>query len=119
MSLALMLVLQAATPAAPAPLPPALAAIDFDLARFRPFDFDLGMPGRACNRNDPSAIVVCGRRSGATYPLDEMAREFEPGRILAETGLVGNVRAGIYVESVEIAPGLVSNRLTVGLRLPF
>jgi hypothetical protein len=75
----------------------------------------------ACGRGDPVAIVVCGRRSrsGAVYPLDEMARIFDPRPLVAETGLIGNLRGRAYVEGVEIAPGLVSNRLMIGIRLPF
>lgn len=117
MSLALMLALQAAAPDAPAPA--ALAAIDFDLARFRPLDLSAAMPGRACNRSDPSTIVVCGRRTQGTYPLDEMASEFEPERIVAETGLIGNLTGNVRVEAVEFPGGQVSNRVMVGIRLPF
>lgn len=114
MSLALMLVLQAAVPPPPAPL---VAPIDFDLARYRPGDF--GTANRACRSGDPAAIVVCGRRSPGTYPLDEMAAIFEPRPLVAETGLTGNLRARAFVDAVELAPGMVSNRLMVGIRLPF
>jgi hypothetical protein len=115
MSLALMLVLQAAVPP-PAPAR-AVAPIEFDLARV-----GTGAPGRDCAAGDPGAIVVCGRRrSGGVgaYPLEEMAAIFEPGPLVAETGLIGTIRARAFVESVEIGPGQVSNRLMVGIRLPF
>lgn len=118
MSMALMLALQAAV--APPPAQPHLAPIDFDLARYRPGGPGLDAAGRGCGPGDPAAIVVCGRRrSGGDYPLDEMTLIFGPRPLVAEIGLVGNLRARAYVESVEIAPGLVSNRLMVGIRLPF
>ena len=117
MSLAMALVLQAAVPDAPAP--PNLAAIQFDLARFRPFDLDSAMPGRACDRSDPSTIVVCGRRTGGAYPLDRMALEFEPERIVAETRLIGNLNGYIGVEAVQFPGGQVSNRVMIGIRTPF
>jgi hypothetical protein len=120
MSLALMMLVQAAAPAPPAPPAlPALATIDFDLARYRPADLDRWTLGPSCTRTDPTAIIVCGRRSHATYPLEEMARLFEPGRIVAETGIAGNLVGGVRVEGVELQPGVVSNRLLVGIRVPF
>ena len=117
MSLALMLVLQAAVPP---PAPPLVAPIDFDLARYRPADFGPGAAARACRNGDPAAIVVCGRRSSTgTYPLDEMAAIFEPGPLVAETRLTGNLQGRAFVEAVELAPGMVSTRFMVGIRLPF
>jgi len=115
MSLALMMLVQAAAPAPPALA--TIATIDFDLARYRPVD--LWALGPSCVRTDPSAITVCGRRTRATYPLEEMAARFEPGRIVAETGIAGNLTGGVYVQGVELAPGMVSNRLLVGIRVPF
>jgi hypothetical protein len=121
MSLALMLVLQAAVPPPAPPAPPRLVApIDFDLARYRPGDSGFAATSHPCRAGDPTAIVVCGRRNGAgAYPLDEMAAIFEPRPFVAETGFIGNLRAAAFVESVELAPGLVSNRFMVGIRLPF
>lgn len=116
MSLALMLVLQTAVPA-PAPAVP--VPIDFDLARLPREPAGPGLATRACDRPDPSAIVVCGRRGGGLYPLDEMAAIFVPGPVVAEAGLAGPARIRAYVETMEFAPGLVSNRLMVGIRLPF
>ena len=75
MSLALMLVLQAAT--VPPTAAPALAAIDFDLARLA--RFDLGLGPRGCDRTDPSASVNMRPPAAGSYPLEAMAREFEPG----------------------------------------
>jgi hypothetical protein len=116
MSLALMLVLQAAVPP-PAPL---VAPIDFDLARYRADGPGLALSGRDCAAGAPAAIVVCGRRrSGGDYPMEEMARLYEQGPLIAETGLIGNLRARAFVERVEFPGGQVSNRLMVGIRLPF
>jgi len=112
MSLTMILALQAATAA-----PPALPAIDFDLARLPRLDFSLGGP--RCDRADPNAIVICGRRGGAAYPLEEMARRFEPGRIVAETRLFGNVMGDAHVEAVPMDRGAVSNRVMLRMRLPF
>lgn len=113
MPLALFLVLQAAAaPASAGPL-----QLDFDLARFSPAGF--GLPGRACDRSGASAIVVCGRRAAGAYPLAEMARIFEPGRLVAETRLAGNVIGDVHAESVPMDRGAVSNRAVVRLRLPF
>ena len=50
--------------AAAAPPPPAapVLELDFDLARLRVLP---DLPG-ACDRSDPSAIIVCARRGGVT-----------------------------------------------------
>jgi hypothetical protein len=114
MSLAWFLAFQAAAAPAPAPGP---LQLDFDLARLAPAE--LGMTGRPCDRGGPSAIVVCGRRTAGAYPLAEMARIFEPGRLVAETRLAGNITGNVHVESVAMDRGAVSNRAMVGLRLPF
>ena len=97
--------------------PPPFLHIDFDLARFAPTE--LGLPGRGCDRGDPSAITVCGRRAAGAYPLAEMARIFEPHRLVAETRLSGNVTGDVHVESAPMDRGAVANRLMIGLRLPF
>ncbi|MEA3044360.1 MAG: hypothetical protein QOH47_2198 [Sphingomonadales bacterium] len=112
MSLTLILALQAAAPPASA-----LAPIDFDLARLP--RLAIGIGGLRCDRADPTAIVVCARRGGGAYPLDEMARMFEPGRIVAETRLFGNVIGDAHVEAVPMDRGAVSNRAMLRLRLPF
>jgi hypothetical protein len=115
MPLTLLLALQAAAATAPAP-PPRLLDLDFDLARYNPAEFD---PDGGCNRSDPSAIIVCARRSGGGYPLERMARIFEPRRLVAEIHLSGNLTGNVHLHSVPLAGGVVSNRVMVGLRLPF
>ena len=112
MPLTLVLALQAI--AAPAPAPP-LLDLDFDLGRYSRLEL-----GRDCRRDDPSAITVCGRRSsGGAYPLEEMARIFEPGRLIARTRIAGNLTGDVHVESAAMDRGAVSNRVMIGLRLPF
>jgi hypothetical protein len=48
-----------------------------------------------------------------------MARIFEPGRLVAETRLQGGLTGDVHVESAPMDRGAVSNRVMVGLRLPF
>ena len=108
MSLSLILALQAAPP---------LAAIDFDLARLRraePWE-----TGRRCAAGDREAITVCGRRSGGAYPLDEMARIFEPRPLRAEMGVADNMTGDVHVEAGPIDRGAASNRAMVRLRVGF
>ena len=113
MSLALMLALQAAAPAA---LP--LAPIDFDLARHRPAE--QGPTGRGCRADEPAPILVCGRRpSGGGYPMAEWARLFAPRPVVAQAELGGGVTTSAYVQQVGFDRGAVSNRIMVGIRLPF
>ena len=114
----LMLALQAAGVPAAAPVPP-LLVLDFDLARYS--QNALGMGRSACRRDDPSAIVICARRSGGAYPLAEMDRLFAPERIVAERRLTGNLMGNVHVEQGDLPPdrGAVANRIMVGLRLPF
>jgi hypothetical protein len=116
MSLTLLLALQTAAP----PPPPLVAPIDFDLARYRIEGSSLALPGRDCAGGAGAAIVVCGRRrSGGAYPMEEMERRYAQGPLVAEIGLTGAMRGRAYVESVEFPGGQVSNRVMVGIRLPF
>ena len=110
MSLTLMLALQAGA------AQPPIAAINFDLARYSQAEL-----GRAtCRRDDLSVIVVCARRSNGDYPLEQMARIFEPHRIVAETRLRGDLTGNVHVEQGNFADrGVVPNRIMIGLRLPF
>lgn len=120
MSLVLALALQTAVaiPAAPAPPParPAFAMLDFDLARYRPADGD----GR-CAGAWAGDVLVCGpRRRGGAYPIAYWARIFGPERpIRAEMNLGGNVQGRIHAEAVAMDRGAVSNRVMVGIRMPF
>ena len=113
MSLAFALLLQTAAAQA-SPLP----AIDFDLARYHPAGFDLGFGQTGCRRSG-DAIVVCGRRGAGAYPLEQMERIYGPRRLMADIGIAGNLRGDIHTEAVPMDRGAVSNRVMVGLRLPF
>lgn len=115
MGLALLMALQAAAPSAP----PAAIPSDFNLATFRPAQDEPG-DGPRCVSQDPSEIVVCARRrrSGA-YPFAEMERKFARGPLVAETSIGGIATGRAYVEGVELAPGMRSNRVMVGIKLPF
>src|SRR4051794_11419839 len=123
MSLALILAIQAAVPAraTPAHAPPAPAAVDFDLRTIRPGGFDLAAIAGSilCGPARPGEILVCGRRGGGGYPLAAMARIFEPHPLVARVGVAGNLSADVHTEARELAPGMVSNRIMFGLRLPF
>jgi hypothetical protein len=109
MTLTLLLALQAAAPPAPAP---EVRPISFDLARYRAAQPD-------CGRPTGSDILICGRRPVNGYPLDEMARLFEAGPLVAEIGLGGTVRGAAFVESVTFPGGMRSNRVMVGIKMPF
>jgi hypothetical protein len=113
MSLALLIALQAAAPAAGGK-PVDVRTIEFDLSRYRPAPV-------ACARS-PGDILVCGRRPAGSIGAAEMARLaklYEQGPIDAETGLFGKVRGRVYTEEVGMPGGQVSKRAMIGIRLPF
>lgn len=119
MSLALMLALQASAPAEAAMAqPPLVAPIAFDLARLQQAG---GSPaGRRCRSDDPVPIVVCARRpADGDYPMAEWARVFAPRPLRAELDMGGGATLGFHTQAAEIAPGMVSNRVMFGLRMPF
>jgi hypothetical protein len=121
MNLAFLLSLQAA--AAPAPVPPSpprIGATDFDLARVKPS----ASPGDVhslfgCDRSSGTEIVVCARRAGPAYPLEEMARIFEPGPLRAETGIGHGATANVHVEDFVFPNGQRSHRIMLGVKMPF
>ena len=98
--------------------PSALPAIDFDLARYRAAGFDLGFGQRGCRRSGDE-ILVCGRRDAGAYPLERMERLYGPRRLMAELGIAGTLRGDIHSEAVPMDRGAVSNRVLIGLHLPF
>lgn len=124
MFLSLVLALQAANAPAPAPPVPAqqrwampartAGGVDFDLAGYR-------AAGGPCAGAGGDEVVVCGRRGGGgDYPMARWARIFGPERpIRAEMGLGGNLTGRIYTDAVPMDRGLVSNRVLVGIKLPF
>lgn len=113
MALALLLALQAAATAAPS----GPAPIRFDLGKLRPAGPDPA-PSR-CRPGDGNEIVVCGRRGQGAYPYEEMERLFAIKPVVAEKDIGGGATARAYVEGVEIAPGLKSNRALFGIKVGF
>ncbi len=121
MALTLWLAVQASAAPGTLPVPP----IQFDLATAR--STEAGLPGRCGagagadlggngNGND---IVVCGRRGGGDYPMEEMERRYATRPLRAEVGIGGGSVARAYTEQVELAPGQVSKRAMIGIKLPF
>ena len=116
----LVLSLQAAavaTPAAAAPPPaaaPPVAALDFDLARYR------SAATGTCLGASGADVLVCGRRRGGDYPLAYGARIFGPeSPVRAELGLGGGMTGRVYTDAVPMDRGAVSKRVMVGIRMPF
>ncbi|HVQ09318.1 MAG TPA: hypothetical protein VMS43_12875 [Allosphingosinicella sp.] len=115
MSLALLILVQAAAPPPAGPL-----AVDFDLARYRPADAAAGNPACAGGAGGPDEIVVCGRRrQSGDYPMARWARIFATRPLIAEIGIADDVRGDVHVEAVELDRGAVSNRVMVRLTWPF
>lgn len=116
MKLFLLLSMQAAAAPAPAPAPSAkVDAIHFDLARVKPAPDPV--PG--CGASTAAEIVVCGRRKPWVYPLDKMAKIYEPKHLTAAKDIGGGATAGIHVEQGDLPNGMKSNRLMIGIKLPF
>ena len=94
-----------------------------------PIDFDLAeLPAGAgedafrigCRRGgDSDEIVVCARRRGGNYPMDEMARRYAFKPLVAETGIAPDTSLRAYTEQVEFGSGQVSKRAMVGVKLRF
>ena len=132
MSLLLVLSLQAAaaaTPAASAPPPagtgqrwamPVLIVRDGGASPIA-FDLDGLRLAGSCGGGAAADILVCGpRRRAGAFPMAYWARIFGPEPpIRAETDLGGGVQGRIHSEAVPMDRGAVSNRVMVGIRMPF
>lgn len=81
-----------------------------------PPDFDLKKVQPA---PDPNAIVVTGRRQSQRVDRDMLATSDEPPLGRAETTLFGRVKGNVHVESQGMANGTTSQRVMVGIKLPF
>lgn len=77
---------------------------DFDLAKVKPSP-------------DSNAIVVTARRPGQRIEREPVSNEPPLGR--AEIRLFGNVKGNVHVESEGFGNGTVSQRVMVGIKLPF
>ena len=113
MTVPLIFALQAATSSA-APLP-----VDYDLARPPPSEWGINATGRCSSSQDPTEIVVCARRGGGGYPMEKWERVFEQKPLVAETDIGGGAIARAFVERVEMPNGEISNRMMIGIKLPF
>ena len=119
MTLILLMSLQAAASSAPPP-PRRIGIGDFDLARTRPAASRADLHSLfACDNSSNAEIVVCARRAGPAYPIEEMARMFEAKPLKAETGLGHGVTGNVHVEDFEFPNGQHSHRVMVGVKLPF
>ncbi len=79
-----------------------------------PIDFDL----RKAPPTDSGAIVVTGRRlSQRVERQPEETGEPPIGR--AEIGLFGKVRANVHAESESFSNGSTSQRVMIGIKMPF
>jgi len=105
----LLLAAAAAPPATPAP---GVADIDFDLAK-------VAVEVGRCGRQASGEILVCGRRSGGDYPMEEWERIFAARPLLAETEIAPGVTGPAFVESVQFPNGEVSKRVMIGIKRPF
>lgn len=114
MTLALLLALQAApaAPVAPRPGPAAPLPVSFDLAALP--------PGGDCRGAGGAEIIVCGRRPGrGDYDFEKWEKVFAQVPIVAQMGIGGGAVARAYVERAAMPNGEVSNRVMVGIKLPF
>ena len=107
-----ILALEAAAAAA-APLP-----VDYDLANPTPAERSINATGQ-CSTEDNVEIVVCGRRRGPGYDMDKWARIFETKPLVAEADIGGGATARAFLQRVEMPNGEVSNRMMIGIKLPF
>ena len=81
-----------------------------------PPDFDLGQVKPA---PDPNAIVVTARRQRQRLDREMMATSDDPPLGRAEINLFGKVKGNVHVESQTMANGTTSQRVMVGINLPF
>jgi hypothetical protein len=79
-----------------------------------PPDFDLRTVSPSA---DPNAIVVTGRRP--SQRIERTTDSTEPPLGRAEIGLFGQVKGNVRVESQAFGNGTASQRVMVGIKLPF
>ncbi len=76
------------------------------------------VPQRDCRATGPDEIVVCGDAPGERHRLKPVDPTRYAEQTEAETGLIGDVRVAAEAEQAEIAPGVISKRVMVRLKLP-
>ncbi|MBZ9648697.1 hypothetical protein K9B33_14190 [Sphingobium sp. 3R8] len=77
---------------------------DFDLKRVKPSP-------------DANAIIVTARKPSQRVDREPLSIEPPLGR--AEIGLFGDVKANLHVESQGFGNGTTSQRVMVGVKIPF
>lgn len=79
-----------------------------------PADFDLKSVKPS---PDANAIIVTGRHQSQRVEREAVSTEPPLGR--AETGLFGKVKGNLHVESQSFGNGTTSQRVMVGVKVPF
>ena len=105
-----------------ASVPAGAVPVEFDVGRHKPADNPFGSLRRCGLGEEGADIVVCGRRRGGpdAAQMKEWADKYpEEGPPRAEIELGGGVTGRAYLEDVEVAPGLVSRRMMVGIKTKF
>ena len=102
-----------------------LVGLQVAIARPVPMDFDLAKykPSESCESVSPYDVVVCGRRHvdrNRIYPIEG---DYETGPFMAQTR-IGGMNVGIAGERKDFSQdsahnGMVSNRMMVGIKIPF
>ncbi len=78
-----------------------------------PSGFDL----KKVKPSEDGSIVVTGRRQSQRIERAPISEEPPLGR--AEIGLLGKARANVHLESQGMGGGATSNRVMVGIKMPF
>ncbi len=116
MALAWLMAVQAA--ASPAALP--MLSIDFDLAAVKPA---AEAPPLLCDPVEGEDIVVCGRilqaRPFTPEEMDRLARLYAEKPVRAAIDLGGGAKGAFTFAPTQLPGGVVSNRVMVGIKLPF
>lgn len=66
---------------------------------------------------DPGAIIVTARRQ--SQRIERAPLDTEPPLGRAEIGLFGDAKANLHVESQSFGNGTTSQRVMVGIKIPF
>lgn len=72
-----------------------------------------------CLPGDRDQIVVCANSDQSAYRLPDLPGKFEQKPPKAEIAISESVTGSAFAEGVEIGPGVVSNRVMIGLKIRF